>query len=284
MTGRIHTWQDSFIRVTGLIHTCDVAHSYVWHDSFICVTRYIDTWYVSFISNVTLSYVTWNIHKKKKTASEEANPSPLKGLRLLYLSCDRTHSYMCGMTHIYMCDRTHTYVTWLMYDWHDSFLRDMTVCDMTHSSVKYLIHMWHDSYICDMTHSYVTSWERKQGNYSDLWPGCLSLLRTMPPHFTRGIKSLQGSDLGWRSGWGTHHSYHSGIFLNSPFTLWLNSSPLRSETHTLHLFRRLQQCCWPPTSRRVQPSPQTHLRSVCDRFCDPPWTCLFHSSLHDCGR
>jgi len=31
-------WHDSFIWVSWLIHTCDLASSYVWHDSFICVT------------------------------------------------------------------------------------------------------------------------------------------------------------------------------------------------------------------------------------------------------
>jgi len=48
-------WHDSFVRVTRLIHTCDMTHSYVpyryhmWRDSFMC--------------DVTHSYVTWLIHK-----------------------------------------------------------------------------------------------------------------------------------------------------------------------------------------------------------------------------
>ena len=33
-----YVWHDSFIRVTWLIHTCDMTHSYVWHNSFIRVT------------------------------------------------------------------------------------------------------------------------------------------------------------------------------------------------------------------------------------------------------
>ena len=39
-----YVWHDSFIRVTWLIHMCDMTrsfdttHSFVWHDLFICVT------------------------------------------------------------------------------------------------------------------------------------------------------------------------------------------------------------------------------------------------------
>ena len=39
-----------FIRVTWLIHICDMTHSYVWHDSFICVT-----WLIH-VCDVTHSY------------------------------------------------------------------------------------------------------------------------------------------------------------------------------------------------------------------------------------
>jgi len=65
-------WHDSFIRVTWLIHTCDMTlvyvrdmtHSYVWYDSFICVTWLFHT------GDMTLSYgwhdscirVTWQLH------------------------------------------------------------------------------------------------------------------------------------------------------------------------------------------------------------------------------
>jgi len=31
-------WHDSFMCVTWLIHGCDMTHSHVWHDSFTCVT------------------------------------------------------------------------------------------------------------------------------------------------------------------------------------------------------------------------------------------------------
>jgi len=38
-----YVWHDSFIRVTWLIRTCDMTHSYVWHDSFVHVTWLIRT-------------------------------------------------------------------------------------------------------------------------------------------------------------------------------------------------------------------------------------------------
>jgi len=46
-----YVWRDSFIRRTWLIHMCDMTHSYVWHDSFICVTCIIH------MCDMTHSYV-----------------------------------------------------------------------------------------------------------------------------------------------------------------------------------------------------------------------------------
>ena len=68
-----YVWHDSFICVTWLIHICDMTHSYVWHDSFTCVT--------------------WLIHM-----------------------CDMTHSYVwhdlfiCATWLVYVCDVTHSHV------------------------------------------------------------------------------------------------------------------------------------------------------------------------------
>ena len=57
------SWHDSFLRVTWLILTCDMTHSYVWHDSCWCVAWLILTcdmthsyvWHDSFLP------VTWLI-------------------------------------------------------------------------------------------------------------------------------------------------------------------------------------------------------------------------------
>jgi len=120
-------WHDAFIRVTWLIHMCDMTHSDVWHDSSRCVT-----WLIQ-MCDMTHSYVTWLIR-------------------------------MSHMTH-FIRDMTHIYVTWLIHMWHDSFIFDMThsytnclipmwhdlfICDMTQSHVTCQVivtfvmsHVWH---------------------------------------------------------------------------------------------------------------------------------------------
>jgi len=94
------------IRVSWLIHVCDMTHSYMWHDTFVyvawlihvCDMTHLYVWHTSF------TRVTWRIHM-----------------------CDMTHSYVWHDSFICVTRLSHT--------------NDETrpLCDMTHS------HVWHDS-------------------------------------------------------------------------------------------------------------------------------------------
>jgi len=87
------------VRVTWLIHMCDITHSHVWHHSFICVT-----WLIH-MCDMTHSYV-WHV--------------PFICVTWLMHACDMTHSYvwhdsfMCVTWLIHMCNTTHPYV-WHSY-------------------------------------------------------------------------------------------------------------------------------------------------------------------------
>jgi len=127
-----YVWHDPFIRVTWLIHMCDMTHSYVWHDSFICVTRPIHT------CDMTHSYVwldpfirvTWPIHTYYMThsymhvcdtPSEERLLGNLRGITNLVI-CDMTYSYM-WYDSLYLAWLIHTYM------WHSlrgAFTRQST--------------------------------------------------------------------------------------------------------------------------------------------------------------
>jgi len=125
------TW---LIRMSSLIFTCGMTHSYAIYESFIWVTWLVHMCVIWLIHTCDM---TWLIHM-----------------------CDMTHSYVwrdsfvCVKWPFCMCEIAYSYV------WHDWFICTtwlIHICDMMHSCV------WHKSFICvtwlmhmcDVTHSYM---------------------------------------------------------------------------------------------------------------------------------
>ena len=114
------------MRVTWLIHMCDMTHLYMWHDSLICAT-----WLIH-VSDMTHSHV-WH---------------------------DTRH--VCDMTYWYVWHDVLICVTWRTQVWHGEWMylrHDSMINDRAHihthkdgwrdrSGVTWRIHM------CDMTYSY----------------------------------------------------------------------------------------------------------------------------------
>jgi len=118
VTGLIHTWQNSCMYVTRLIHTCDMTHSYMWHDSFI--------------------HVTWLIHTCDITRSMSIAQKKVQQL------CDMTYSYVwhdsftgstCAMANAYA-------VTWLVDRKHGKHSYELVVSHVRTSQIAQTTHEW----------------------------------------------------------------------------------------------------------------------------------------------
>jgi len=164
-----YVWHDSFIRVTRLIHTCDLTHSYVWHDSFIRVTRLIHTCNTthSNMQHDLLIHATWLAHLFTRMSHDTCHDSfihvtwrihirhipHLKSHRTVHP--DTTHPYICTNESWQITCDSFIHVTWLthMFAWAslDFFVHATRLIhnrDMTHQGT-------HNTVQPGMTHSYI---------------------------------------------------------------------------------------------------------------------------------
>ena len=190
-------WNESFIRVTRRIPTCDMTHS-MWTTIDIAFSNAGDQKLLNNTCDMTDSYALY-IYTCDMTHWYVRHQQT-------YKSCD---SFISMIWRIHMCDRTHSYV------WHDSFIRviwRIRTCNMTryvdmntswhvlnkaraiprkimrhvthmnksrqslnqrvasgaschetldsHAYVTWRIHIWHDTFISDTTHLEI--WSREQ--------------------------------------------------------------------------------------------------------------------------
>ena len=101
-------WHDSFsfIRVTWLLHTCAMNHSYVRHDSVICETWLIRMW------DMTHSYVR---HDSFICHWVNVHPWPNAAHSLTSVTLTQCLNDAREMTHSHVCHDQFTCITWLIH-------------------------------------------------------------------------------------------------------------------------------------------------------------------------
>jgi len=107
----LHVWHDPFIRLTWLIHMCDMTYLYTWHDSLTCMTWHIHTW------DMTHSYVCHDAFIKPVSPETRAKsgkvhifkPSTFKPLYQPYLGFWLFAWSRCGPTRKVNCRKDSWY-------------------------------------------------------------------------------------------------------------------------------------------------------------------------------
>ena len=144
---RSYMWHDSFVKVTWLIHICDMTHPYMWYNSFIYVTRLVYQWLIHIDNCNTLQHTATHCNTLQHTATH-CNTSQDSYINYSFIYVTRL-VHICDMTHSYRWD-SFMYVIWLVqicdmihwYMWHDSFISATWLaymCDMTASSIRHTI-------------------------------------------------------------------------------------------------------------------------------------------------
>jgi len=171
-------WHDSIVRVTRLIYTFAMTHSYVCHDSFVrqpsagwrkpigCLSCRSISAKKPLIIGLFCGKWPVNIRHPMTLRQHSTMSCGIASRRCviwLIHTCDTTHSYVSHDSFIRVTRLIHTCVMTHSYVWHDSFVRVsslMYTCDPPHSYVRHdsfvLVHVTRLIRMCALAHSYVS--------------------------------------------------------------------------------------------------------------------------------